>query len=165
MSYVTKVLQPGEIVIAKGKYHWIIYLEAASLLLFGVIAFLALTLTSAGYVVSSQIGLGGQGLALAALVLLVCLISASASFIRAWFVQWTTELVITDRRVIYKTGFIRRITAEMNMDKVETVNVDQSILGRLLNYGTIHVRGTGTGIEHLHRISGPLELRTAVTAK
>jgi hypothetical protein len=45
--------------------------------------------------------------------------------------------------------FIRRHTAEMNMDKVESVTVTQSILGRMLDYGTIHVRGTGVGIEHL----------------
>nr|WP_272481451.1 PH domain-containing protein [Bradyrhizobium japonicum] len=44
---------------------------------------------------------------------------ATISLVRTWFRQWTTELVITDRRVIYKTGFIRRSTVEMNMDKVE----------------------------------------------
>ena len=57
-----------------------------------------------------------------------------------------TELSVTNHRVIYKTGFIRRHTVEMNMDKVETVNVDQTILGRILGYGTIHVLGTGQGI-------------------
>jgi uncharacterized membrane protein YdbT with pleckstrin-like domain len=51
------------------------------------------------------------------------------------------------------------------MGKVETVQVDQPVLGRLLNYGTVHIRGTGTGIEHLDRIADPLALRTAITAK
>jgi uncharacterized membrane protein YdbT with pleckstrin-like domain len=163
MSYVRKVLQPGETVIATGKFHWIIYLQAASFVLSGIVLFFILTLSSARNVVSNETGFSGRGFA--ALVLLAFLVLASISFVRAWFIQWTTELAITDRRVIYKTGFIKRITAEMNMDKVETVNVDQPVLGRLLNYGTIHIRGTGTGIEHLHRISSPLELRTAVTAK
>ena len=61
------------------------------------------------------------------------------------FRRWTTELSVTNHRVIYKRGFIRRHTVEMNMDKVETVNVDQSILGRIAGYGTIHVLGTGQG--------------------
>ena len=70
-------------------------------------------------------------------------------FVYAWFIRWITEIAVTDQRVIYKRGFICRQTAEMNMDKVESVDVDQSILGRLLDYGTIHVeRARGAGIEH-----------------
>ena len=83
---------------------------------------------------------------------------------------------MTDRRIIYKRGFITRHTEEMNMDKVASVDVDQSILGRMLDYGTIHVLGTGgaqspdhpdteRGIEHLHRIAAPIALRNAITAK
>jgi uncharacterized membrane protein YdbT with pleckstrin-like domain len=66
--------------------------------------------------------------------------------------------------VIYKRGFIWRHTVEMNMDKVETVNVDQSILGRILSYGTIHILGTGQGIESLHGIGSPVAVRNAITA-
>jgi uncharacterized membrane protein YdbT with pleckstrin-like domain len=53
----------------------------------------------------------------------------------------------------------------MNMDKVESVSVNQSILGRILDYGTLHVLGTGQGIEHLHRIAQPLALRAAIIAR
>jgi uncharacterized membrane protein YdbT with pleckstrin-like domain len=81
------------------------------------------------------------------------------------FRQWITEIAVTDRRIIYKRGFIRRVTAEMNMDKVESVDVTQSILGRLLDYGSIHVRGTGEGIEHLHNIAHPVDLRNCITAR
>ena len=63
------------------------------------------------------------------------------------------------------SGFVRRHTVEMNMDKVETVNVDQSILGRILGYGTIHVLGTGQGIEGLSRIAAPIAVRNAITAR
>jgi uncharacterized membrane protein YdbT with pleckstrin-like domain len=72
---------------------------------------------------------------------------------------------LSNQREIYKSGFIRRHTVEMNMDKVETVNVDQSILGRVLGYGTIHVLGTGQGIEGLRHIAAPLTLRNAITAR
>ena len=72
---------------------------------------------------------------------------------------------MTDRRIVYKRGFIRRHTVEMNMDKVESVDVDQSILGRMLNFGDITIRGTGVGIEPLHDVDAPLEFRNQVTAR
>ena len=75
------------------------------------------------------------------------LLIALISLISSWFDNWTTELAVTDRRIIYKTGFTRRQMREMNMDKIESVIVNQSILGRLLDFGTIHVMGTGQGIE------------------
>ena len=99
------------------------------------------------------------------------------SFLHAWFIRWITEIAVTDRRVIYKRGFINRHTDEMNMDKVASVDVDQSILGRMLDYGTVHVhrhrrrakyrrsRTSARGIEHLHRVASPLALRSAITAK
>jgi uncharacterized membrane protein YdbT with pleckstrin-like domain len=163
MSYVGKVLQPGETVLARGEYHWIIYMKAVWLFVIGIVVFLML---KAGVDPDAASGPSNPAApALAALASLAFVIMAGIALLRAWFMKRTTELAITDRRVIFKTGFIRRITAEMNMDKVETVNVNQSVLGRILNYGTIHIRGTGAGIEHLHQISHPLEIRTAVTAK
>ena len=72
--------------------------------------------------------------------------------------QATTELVLTDRRVIYKTGLFQRHTMEMNRSKVETVGVDQSVLGRLLNYGTVIVRGTGGSFEPIRQIERPADL-------
>jgi len=83
----------------------------------------------------------------------------------AWFTRQTTELSVTNHRVVYKTGFFRRHTVEMNMDKVETVDVDQSVLGRLLGFGSIRVLGTGQGIENLDRVAAPLQLRNAITAR
>ena len=99
------------------------------------------------------------------LTVAVFAVAIAISFVHAWFIRWITEFAVTDRRVIYKCGFISRHTVEMNMDKIESVDVDQSLLGRLLNYGTIHVLGTGEGIESLRRIAAPLALRNAITAK
>ena len=72
---------------------------------------------------------------------------------------------MTDRRVVYKRGFIKRHTIEMNMDKVESVDVDQSIMGRMLNYGDVTINGTGEGLEPLHNIGAPLDLRNHITAR
>lgn len=78
-----------------------------------------------------------------------------------WFDRWLSEFVITNRRIIIKTGFIARETLEMNLTKIESVNVDQSILGRILNYGSITIIGTGGTTEVFDNISKPLEFRKA----
>jgi uncharacterized membrane protein YdbT with pleckstrin-like domain len=162
MSYVKSVLQPGERVIMQGRLHWIVYWQA--------ITFLVLALLAAAWSGSSGMGVVMTFVAAAFFLLAVL------AFAYAWFDRWITEIAVTDRRIIYKRGFINRHTEEMNMDKVASVDVDQSILGRMLDYGTIHVLGTGgaqitdgtareRGIEHLHQIASPLALRNAITAK
>lgn len=83
--------------------------------------------------------------------------------IQEWLQWWVTEIAVTSRQVIYKKGLIRRQTNEMNMDKVESVRIDQSILGRMLNYGTVTILGTGEGFETLSTIASPIELRNSIT--
>jgi uncharacterized membrane protein YdbT with pleckstrin-like domain len=75
--------------------------------------------------------------------------------------RWLSEYVITNRRIIIKRGFIARDTFEMNLSKIESVNVDQSVMGRILNYGSITIIGTGGTRETFHNISKPLEFRKA----
>jgi uncharacterized membrane protein YdbT with pleckstrin-like domain len=74
----------------------------------------------------------------------------------------TTEIAVTSRRVIVKRGLIRRSTIEMNAGRIESVEVDQSIAGRLLDFGTVEVRGTGGGIEPIAKVAAPLLMREAV---
>ena len=71
----------------------------------------------------------------------------------------TTEFAVTDKRIIAKTGLISRNTVEMFLDKVESLNVTQTVPGRILNYGTVTIRGTGSTSEPIKNISGPLDLR------
>ncbi len=71
----------------------------------------------------------------------------------------TNEYAITNKRVIVKVGFISRRTLELNLGKVESINVDQSILGRILGYGTINIIGTGGTKEPFTDISAPLDFR------
>ena len=81
--------------------------------------------------------------------------------IAAWLIRWLSEFVITNRRIVIKTGFISRSTFEMNLAKIETVNVDQSVMGRILNYGSITIIGTGGTKEIFHNIARPMEFRKA----
>lgn len=73
--------------------------------------------------------------------------------------NYTDEFVVTDRRIIIKKGLISYFTLEMNLGRIETVNVRQSILGRILGYGCITIIGTGGTRESFHDISNPLEFR------
>jgi uncharacterized membrane protein YdbT with pleckstrin-like domain len=72
---------------------------------------------------------------------------------------FTSEFAITTKRVIVKVGLIARRTLEMNLNKIETVNVNQNILGRILGYGTVTIVGTGGTKESFSGISAPLEFR------
>ncbi|TAK45596.1 MAG: PH domain-containing protein [Saprospiraceae bacterium] len=73
--------------------------------------------------------------------------------------RWTTEFAITNKRVVNKTGWIKRKTFEMNLSKIESVNVNQTILGRLLSYGDIIIIGTGGTKEEFKHIKRPIEFR------
>jgi uncharacterized membrane protein YdbT with pleckstrin-like domain len=84
---------------------------------------------------------------------------------QAWFHRWTTETDVTNLRVVHKAGFIKRRTFEMSLDKVESVDVNQSILGRIMNYGDVTVRGVGEGAETIRTIASPLDFRNHITAR
>lgn len=149
MSYLDRVLQDDEKVIAIGRMHWIVYLRGVVLLVVGL-----------AFVVFQVID--GPGEMIINIVAGLVAFYGVAELVRAWIEAWTTEIAVTDRRVIHKRGLIRRETGEMNMEKVESVIVDQSILCRILGYGSIVVRGIGTGLEGLHHIADPLTLRSAI---
>jgi uncharacterized membrane protein YdbT with pleckstrin-like domain len=77
----------------------------------------------------------------------------------AWVRVRSTELAITNRRVIAKFGFIKRQTVEINLDKVEALRVDQGFWGRILNFGTIYISGAGTSVAPIPNIADPLVFR------
>jgi uncharacterized membrane protein YdbT with pleckstrin-like domain len=151
MSYVDTILEPGEHLRYRTRISWTIYSLAIALALCGlVIWWISFKFYDNNYV-------GG---AVAALLLLGALVS----FIPAWLRRAGTEIAVTDRRVILKRGLIRRHTVEMNMGKVESVDVDQTVAGRIFNYGDVTIRGTGTTFERLRVVDAPLKLRSTLTA-
>jgi len=158
MAYYTKVLLPEEQLRAVGRLHWAIYLKGWICMIIALVAgidFLHLRSTDPDGSVSLVLEIV-TGLFLFAGLIFV---------LSAWVRRTTTEIVVTDRRILFKEGFVRRRTMEMNMNKVETVDVVQSIPGRIFNYGTILIRGTGSSYEPLRMIGDPLALRTAVVAQ
>jgi uncharacterized membrane protein YdbT with pleckstrin-like domain len=152
--YIDEILQPGERVLYSTNAHWIYYVPAI----------LAWIVALALFVASRQIDtysvmvlclLGSGFVALAALYWTV----------KGWFHRFTTETDVTNLRVVHKTGFIKRRTFEMALDKVESVDVDQTILGRILNYGDVTIRGVGEGIETIKTIASPLAFRSSITTR
>jgi hypothetical protein len=153
MGYAERVLQPGETIAYRAQLHWVIYFVGLVL----VVAAICLAVAAVVLKMESI----RVGLLLAALI---ALFLGLFQLIRAWIVAVNTEIIVTTRRVIYKTGFISRNTVEMNLDKVESVLVQQGILGRMLDFGTVIIRGVGAGLEPVDNIAAPLELHRHVGA-
>ena len=141
MGYAERVLQPGETIAYRAQLHWVIYFV-------GLVLIVAAICLAVAAVVLKMESIR-VGLLLAALI---ALFLGLFQLIRAWIVAVNTEIIVTTRRVIYKTGFISRNTVEMNLDKVESVLVQQSLLGRMLDYGSVIIRGVGAGLEPVDNI-------------
>jgi uncharacterized membrane protein YdbT with pleckstrin-like domain len=141
-SYVETIVGPGEEVLYVGKVSlWAI----ASSLVGGVLLILI------GLVLAVAHPLG-------ALVCLLGLIVIAVGLIR----RASTELAVTTRRVIAKFGFISRSTVEINLAKIESVRVEQSVTGRIFDYGSIIVTGTGSTMDPIPFIADPIRFRQAI---
>src|ERR1700737_5015368 len=147
--YIDDILQPGEKVLYSANAHWIFYLPAIAAWILAVVLFFLARAT-----VTESIVL----LYLSASAVVAC--AALFWTFKAWFHRWTTETDVTNMRVVHKTGFIKRRTFEMALDKIESVDVNQSILGRLLNYGDVTINGVGEGKETIRTIASPLDFRS-----
>ncbi|MBR0704626.1 PH domain-containing protein [Bradyrhizobium diazoefficiens] len=152
--YIDEILQPGEKVLYSTNAHWIFYFPA----ILAWIVTLALLILSRQVVIDWLVLLCLAAAAVAALAALYWTI-------KGWFHRFTIETDVTNLRVVHKTGFIKRRTFEMALDKVESVDVDQTILGRILNYGDVTIRGVGEGIETIKTIASPLAFRSSITTR
>jgi uncharacterized membrane protein YdbT with pleckstrin-like domain len=153
MAYYTQVLQPDETVKVVGRLHWSIYLRAVGVLVVAVLLLLwADKLPDPVWQRYARLAGGAIG------VLGILL------FLGAWIRRRATEIVVTDKRVIYKCGLLARHTVEMNVSKIETVDVEQGLGGRIWGYGTLLIRGTGAGFEPLVGVGSPLQIRNAIVA-
>jgi uncharacterized membrane protein YdbT with pleckstrin-like domain len=152
--YIDEILQPGEKVLYSTTVHWIFYTPG---ILGWVVAVVA-------WVMERRADASGAEVFWLALSVVAGLVAIYWTF-KAWFHRWTTETDVTSMRVVHKEGFIKRRTFEMNLDKVESVDVDQTILGRVLGYGDVTIRGVGEGVETIKTIAHPLQFRNNITAR
>jgi uncharacterized membrane protein YdbT with pleckstrin-like domain len=152
--YIDDILQPGEKVLYSTNAHWIFFLPAIAVWIVALVLLVLSRMTTVDSLILAC-------LAASVVVAIVALVLTA----KAWFHRWTTETDVTNLRVVHKTGFIKRRTFEMSLDKVESVDVNQSILGRILNYGSVTVRGVGEGAETIDTIASPLDFRNHITAR
>jgi len=150
-SYVDSNLSKGEEVIVRAHVSWLSFLS--NIIVAVLILLIALLMLGA----SASSNQGSPG------VISWFLLFLSLFMLTNIAIQiLTTELALTNKRIIAKFGFIRRSTIELRLEKVESININQSLLGRLLGYGTIVIKGTGGTGTPIPSIQKPLEFRRIV---
>jgi len=157
MSYVEKHLIEGETIIYETRLHWIVLI--APIVLGSLFA-----LTGVGMFVLSGRASADQAtahqslMAIGAAFFLVALIF----IVRGVVMRNATEMTVTNKRVFVKVGLAARRTIELLLSRVESIGVEESVMGRMLGYGTVIVHGTGGTPEVFNMIAHPLEFRTQV---
>jgi uncharacterized membrane protein YdbT with pleckstrin-like domain len=158
MSYVESNLVPGETLTYQTRLHWVVMLWHIVLgcLLFGLPGMLLLyyAFTDTGIESNTLRVMEGGGV-----VLLVCgVVAVLMGMVR----RNATEMAVTNRRVVIKTGLVSRKTIEMLLNKVESIEVTETAFGRMLDYGTIVLIGTGGTPDPFHKVAHPLKFRSQV---
>lgn len=157
MSYVEKNLMEGEKVAYATRLHWIVLVGPLVLCaLFGLPG-IALLVASANR--SGDPSASPQAMMIAGAALLVI---AAVILIRGVLTRNAVQMAVTNKRVIAKVGVVTRRTVDLLLSRVESVGVEESVLGRMLGYGTVVLRGTGGTPESFAKIARPLEFRTQV---
>ncbi len=155
-TYITESLSKDEKLIYATRPHWIIFMPPASIFILSLLVFLYLP----SLLLFNQAiwhGLGFHELASILLALIGVL-----GLLRAYIVYNTSEYGITNKRVIMKRGFIQRYSTEVFLSKIEGVNINQSITGRLLNYGSVIIVGTGGTTDYYSNVPNPVYFRQLV---
>ncbi len=159
MSYVEKHLISGETIQYQTKLHWIVMLGHVGIA--AVFELLAITFL----VVSFSRPAGAKSMPSRGAVYLgalICFLVGAVLFCIGLLKRSVTEMAVTNKRVIVKTGLAERRTTEILLSRIESVVVDEPAMGRILGYGTVIVRGTGGTPEVFEKIYRPLEFREQV---
>lgn len=139
MSYIQQSLTPNENVIYTAKIHWFILARPV----FTGIATIMVILFF------------GRLIAIPFLLMTIILLAQVLIY------MYSSELAITDRRVIAKFGWISRKTYEVRTSRIEGIHVEQGFLGRILGFGTISVVGIGGSPTPIPLIANPLDFKRA----
>lgn len=189
MLYVQQSLGPGEEILMGGRFHWMYTFNAVMWIVLGLTAGVAIGYGAIWWQVSAEIrqyypGLPEElfGRAWAAVIkkhggylnllwtihpllrfsILGMFILGLFLFAHMMIVKATTEIAVTSERLIYKRGLIARHVGELNIDRIESVVVHQGVLGRMLGYGLVCIRGMGVGEVILPPIELPIEFRKVI---
>jgi uncharacterized membrane protein YdbT with pleckstrin-like domain len=155
MGYIEQNLVSGEQVAYRTGLHWIVLLRA--IIVAVVLGFFGVVMLAEG----SQVN-GTQSLQIVSSFGVIAIVVGAIYLLAAIIRRRGAEFAVTNKRVIFKTGVMRRSSEEIFLNKVESVTVNEGMLGRALNYGTVNVRGTGGTLEPFHKIAHAQEFRRHV---
>ncbi len=175
MDYIRQSLGEDEELVHVAHFHWMYTLSAVFNIVFGVGLAAAIIIGSvmvqphlphflkfnvppdAGWI--ELVRAVHPGIKIIAFLVLVMGLFRYAHMM---IIKATTEIAITNKRLVYKRGLIARYVGEMNIDRIEGVNVLQGVWGRIFNFGRIMVRGMGVGEVVLPPIEDPIKFRKAI---
>ena len=143
MGYIESNLLPDEQIVYRARLHWIIFFKSFFVAFFLIVI--------GAYLLTVEPISGGVAILLGMLILV-------PPFVR----YKTSEFGVTTKRVVFKVGLVRRRTLELLLRHVEAILIDQSVAGRIFNYGSVTITGTGGVREVFHNVSSPLELRRRI---
>lgn len=156
MRYVKKTLLQNEKLIYFTRPHWIVFMPALGALI------AAFIIWQWGSMYITMGSLFFQNVSLMELFSLMALLLSTYWFLKAYIAYRFSEYAITDRRVILKEGWIRRHALEIFLRKLEGIDVDQTVMGRILGYGTLIIIGTGGTRDHYYNIPDPFRFRKII---
>lgn len=156
MGYIKETLLKDERITYITAPHWIVFLPAVLMVVFTIAVYYYAPILFGGNQMLFSINLQT---AVTSVLFIFSLYQLAKSIIIHQF----TEYGITNRRIVMKTGLIQRNTFETFLDKVEAVNVDQTIMGRILGYGTVVIVGTGGSRDRFFSVPNPLQFRMFVS--
>jgi hypothetical protein len=189
MLYVQQSLGPNEHVLMGARFHWMYTLTAVFWIITGIALGIVLGYCAIWWDVSSTIRAQYPGLpdelyqrawdsivqakggylailwrqsAILRFGILGCFLMGIYFFAHMMIVKATTEIAVTNERLVYKKGLIARHVGELNIDRIEGVSVQQGVWGRILGYGRVLIRGMGVGEVLLPAIEAPIEFRRAI---
>lgn len=170
MLYVQQSLGPDEELVHIGKFHWMYTVGAFLSIFWGIILGFAVIIIAInaykvlGYMpekkgVFEMVGVLHPGIRLVAFLMFIF---GVLKFAHMMIIKATTEIAVTNSRLVYKRGLVARQVGEINIDRIEGINVLQPVMGRIFNYGRVMVRGMGVGEVLLPSIEDPIEFRRAI---
>lgn len=175
MDYIRDSLGDDEELVHIGHFHWMYTVSAIVNVVISVVlavAVIVIAIMVEPYLPASLRGGAGIGDSWLAqvrdvnpaikILAFLILVMGLFRYAQMMIIKVTTEIVITNKRLVYKRGLVARYVGEMNIDRIEGVNVLQGIVGRIFNYGRVMVRGMGVGEIVLPPIENPLLFRRKI---
>jgi len=158
-GYVDKTLAPGETVVFRVHFNWTFSFFPVLWFAFGsspLIMYVLLQFGALGEEIPFERLREGWWFVWASFVIGIWIL------INHLIILWTTEIVVTSYRFVYKTGLIARNTQEVSLNKIEEITLSQSVWGRIFGYGKLVLRGTGVGVITLPNVDDPIDIRRII---